>query len=171
VEQQKSRPYVIVDFEFRDHAIYLKIQNIGATIARDVRIKFDQPLASTFANSAVSESRVFREPIPMIAPGRTISLLLDSFPDRYERRDEFPMEYAVTIEYEDIYGIPFTDPPYPLDLGTYDQTAVGPKGMPELVHEVQEIRKEMAKWTSASEGHSSTPSTTSSRRVGLIVRG
>ncbi|MFI0794099.1 hypothetical protein ACH4OY_15635 [Micromonospora rubida] len=152
VEQQKSRPYVIVDFEFRGIAIYLTIRNIGATMARDVRIKFDHPLVSTFPNSAVGESRVFRDPIPMIAPGRTISFLFDSFPERYAKREEFPMEYTVTIEYEDAEGKPYTDPPYPLDLGTYDQSAVSSKGLPEIVREVEKIRKEMAKWTSGVRG-------------------
>ncbi|MFF4894618.1 COG1361 family protein [Micromonospora chersina] len=152
VRLEQSRPYVIVDFEFRGIAIYLTIRNIGMTMARDVRIKFDSPLVSTFANSAVGESRVFREPIPMVAPGRTISFLFDSFPDRYAKREEFPMEYAVTIEYEDAEGKPYTDPPYPLDLGTYDQSAVSPKGLPELVREVEKIRKEMAKWRVGTRG-------------------
>jgi hypothetical protein len=152
VRLEQTRPYVIVDFEFRSILICLRIQNIGTTMARDVRIKFDQPLTSTFPNSSVGESRVFREPIPMLAPGRTISIPFDSFPARHERRDEFPMEYTVTIEYDDGAGHPYSDPPYPLDLGTYNEAAADPNGLPELVQEVEKIRKEMHRWTQGTQG-------------------
>ncbi|WP_229076071.1 hypothetical protein [Actinoplanes sp. DH11] len=152
VRLDQSRPYVIVDFEFRDFLVYLKIQNIGKTMARDVRIKFDQPLTSTLANPGFTKSRLLREPIPMLAPGRSVSLLFDSFPDRYERRKKFPMDHTVTIEYDDDRGTPYTDPPYPLDLDAYVGASSDPKGLAELVREVEKIRHEMKSWTDEGRG-------------------
>lgn len=144
---EQARPYVIVDFEFRNIMICLKVQNIGKTMARDVRIKFDQPLTSTWPEAAALHARLLREPIPMLAPGRSITLVFDSFPDRHERQDEFPMGYAVTIEYEDDLGKPFTDPPYPLDLGAYADALIDQKGLPDLVGEITKLRQEIGKWT------------------------
>ncbi|MBM2621189.1 hypothetical protein JIG36_37375 [Actinoplanes sp. LDG1-06] len=149
---EQARPYVIVDFEFRSVVVYLKIHNIGKTMARDVRIKFDHPLTSTLSSVEALESRLLSEPIPMLAPGRSISLVFDSFPARYSRRDEFPMDYAVTVEYDDDLGKPYSDPPYPLDLRTYVGSAVDPKGLPELVDEVGKVRRELHKWTDGSRG-------------------
>jgi hypothetical protein len=150
VRREQNRPYVIVDFEFRSFVIYLAIRNIGSTVARNARISFDKKLGSTLPGRAkIDDLRLFTEPIPMLAPGRRISVLLDSFPARVERGD-LPMSYTVTVDYEDSSGRPYNDPPYPLDLGTYRESAMEPKGLPELVGEVEKLRKEAAKWT---EGH------------------
>jgi hypothetical protein len=150
VRLDQARPYVVVDFEFRNVLIYLRIQNIGKTMARDVRVKFDEPLTSTLANSAALTSRLLSEPIPMLAPGRSVSLIFDSFPSRYERQHEFPLSYSVMIEYDDDRGQPFNDPPYPLDLGSYAEASLDPKGLPDLVGEIVKLRQELHKWTDTS---------------------
>lgn len=153
VDEQKSRPYVIVDFEFRGQTIFLQIRNIGATMARDVRIKFDQPLVSSIERPRrIADSPLFREPIPMIAPGRRISVLFDTFPERNKRRNEFPMQYGVTIEYEDADGKPYTDPLYPLDLDTYAEAVVDPAGLAQLVAELKMVRKHVTNWSRGPHG-------------------
>ena len=150
--REQSRPYVIVDFEFRSFLIYLAIKNIGTTMARNVRITFDKPLDSTFSRPReIDDSRLFKEPIPMIAPGRQIRILFDSFQDRVAKPG-LPMAYTVTIHYQDTHGRHYREPPYPLDLGIYVDTALEPKGLPELVDEVERLRKETGKWTDGIRG-------------------
>lgn len=147
LRKEQSRPFVIVDFEFRNILVYLQISNIGTTIARDVEIKFDKPLTTTLGRPAeVDESPLFERPIPMMAPGRRISILFDSFIGR-AGRDDMPMVYQVSLTYRDAHGRTFEDPPYPLDLGIYTASAIERKGLPELVDEVGKVGKELAKWT------------------------
>ena len=140
---EESRPFVILDFEFRSVLVHLAVRNISAAVARNVRISFDQPLGSTLSPpTEIDEATIFKEPIPMLAPGRTISILFDSFPARASRQD-LPMAYTVTLAYEDVHGRAYDDPPYQLDLGTYAETALAPKGMPDLVTEIKELRTQV----------------------------
>jgi hypothetical protein len=46
LREEQARPFVIVDFE-PGFLVYLTVENIGRTMARDVTIRFDKPLAST----------------------------------------------------------------------------------------------------------------------------
>jgi hypothetical protein len=41
---------------------------------------------------------------------------------------------------------------YTLDLGMYAETVVPPKGMPELVTEVEQLRKEIQLWRGTGRG-------------------
>ncbi|MEH1098204.1 hypothetical protein [Micromonospora sp. CPCC 205561] len=141
-----------MDFEFRSILVYLTIRNIGTTIARDVRITFDKKLESSLGkDSELNDSPLFREPIPMIAPGRKISVLFDSYNSRAGDK-ELPMQYTVTLKYRDTDGKRHVDPPYPLDLAMYEGSSLEPKGIPELVDEVQKARKTMEKWTQGIKG-------------------
>ncbi|MEV6695235.1 hypothetical protein AB0M35_27555 [Micromonospora sp. NPDC051196] len=152
VRLEQSRPYVIVDFEFRSILVYLKIENIGTTIARNVEIKFDPPLESASGRrERIRESSLFRQPIPMLAPGRKIAIRLDSYNTRAS--SGLPMQYTVSISYEGVGSQKqFIDPPYPLDLKMYEGASVEPRGLPDLVREVEGIRSEIRKWTSGISG-------------------
>lgn len=151
LRKEQSRPYVIVDFEFRGFLIYIAIRNIGTTIARDVVIKFDQPLSSSTDTVKIAKSPLFTKPIPMIAPNRKIAILLDSFPAR-AKHGGHPMQYSVESRYHDTIGESYEDPPYPLDLPIYADTSIEPKGLPDLVKEVKIMRREFAKWTDGLRG-------------------
>ena len=107
IRDEENRPYVIVDFEFRSFLSLLAIKNIGRTMALRVRINFDKPLTSTVSRPLeIDEARVFNDSIPMIAPGRTISVLFDSFPARASNLIDMPMTYAVQLTYQDVRGQP-----------------------------------------------------------------
>ncbi|WP_328651316.1 hypothetical protein OG598_24950 [Micromonospora sp. NBC_00330] len=152
VHREQTRPYVIVDFEFQNIYVYLSIQNIGSTIARDVRITFDKELeSSTGRGSAINDSPVFRDEIPMIAPGRKISVMFDNYNRRAESK-ELPMQYTVNLTYRDTDGKRYKDPPYPLDLAMYEGSSIAPKGLVELVKAVEGVRDTMNKWTNHTSG-------------------
>ncbi len=149
--EEQARPFVIVDFTFRKFLIYLTVRNIGKTPALDVSITFDQPLSSTLEDAeAVTDSPLFKAPIPMLAPGRVISVLFDG-PTRFTDAS-LPRIYYVTVKYSDPKRRRFEDPPYPLDLNQYLGSALEQDGLPELVKEVKDIGRTLGRWTDGIRG-------------------
>ena len=144
---EQARPFVIVDFE-PGFLVYLTVENLGRTMARDVSIRFDKPLESTLTGRLpgrreLDESPLFREPIPALPPGKKIRVLFDQINDRLKAG--LPLTYDVELRYRGPTGRKTWTEPYRLDLGMYlgSQPA---KGIPELVAEVENIRKEIGKW-------------------------
>ncbi|WP_026208463.1 hypothetical protein [Catelliglobosispora koreensis] len=140
---EEARPYVIVDFDFRGVIVLLVIQNIGRSIAHDVEINFDPPLASKAFD--FDDVQALKGPIRMMAPGRKIPFFFDSVLERSPDAG-LPDSYSVSISYRDSAGTKYDDPPYTLDLQTFLGTAMPPNGLPELVGHVRDMRDEMRKW-------------------------
>jgi hypothetical protein len=150
LREEQARPFVIVDFE-PGFLVYLTVANLGRTMARDVSIRFDKPLESTLSGPhEIDESPLFREPIPTLPPGKKIRVLFDQYAARMEA--ELPLTYDVTLRYKGPTGKKEWEHPYRLDLGMYLGSALPPKGLPELVDEVEKIRKELEKWKEGGRG-------------------
>lgn len=150
LREEQARPFVIVDFE-PNFLVYLMVENIGRTMARDVRIEFDKPLQTTLERPReLDETPLFREPIPTLPPGKKIRVLFDQFNDRLEA--DLPLTYDVKLRYRGPVGRKAWEDRYRLDLGMYIGAGLPPKGIPELVTEVESIRNEIKKWTGDS-GH------------------
>lgn len=82
LREEQARPFVIVDFE-PGFLVYLTVENIGRTMARDVTVRFDKPLASTLTGPReINESPLLRQPIPTLPPGRKIRVLFDQYDAR-----------------------------------------------------------------------------------------
>jgi hypothetical protein len=144
LREEQARPFVIVDFE-PGFLVYLTVENLGRTVARDVRIEFDKPLQSTLQGPReVDESPLFREPIPTLPPGKKIRVLFDQFSARLDAG--LPLTYDVKLRYRGPISRKEWEHPYRLDLGMYLGSELPPKGLPELVAEVERIRKEIDKW-------------------------
>jgi hypothetical protein len=77
-------------------------------------------------------------------------VLFDSAPARLE--SDLPRAYDVTVRYEGPFGQHYQPDRYPLDLSMYLGSVLPPKGLPELVGEVEKLRKELAKWTDGTRG-------------------
>ena len=70
LREEQARPFVIVDFE-PGFLVYLTVENLGRTMAREVSICFDKPLESSLSGRReLDESPLFREPIPALPPAR-----------------------------------------------------------------------------------------------------
>jgi hypothetical protein len=150
LREEQARPFVIVDFE-PGFLVYLTVENIGRTVARDVSIRFDKPLESTLSGPReIDESPLLRKPIPTLPPGRKIRVLFDQYAARLEAK--LPLTYDVTLRYKGPFGKREWEHPYRLDLGIYLGSQEPPKGLPELVTEVENIRKELEKWRSGTRG-------------------
>ena len=144
LREEQARPFVIVDFE-PGFLVYLTVENLGRTMARDVRIDFGKQLQTTLAgHSELDESPLFRQPIPTLPPGKKIRVLFDQFNDRTQAG--LPLTYDVEVRYRGPTGGKYWKDTYRLDLGMYLGSALPAKGIPELVSEVENIRKEMERW-------------------------
>ena len=168
LREEQARPFVIVDFE-PGFLVYLTVENLGRTMARDVTIEFDQPLESTLRGPReIDESPLFREPIPALPPGKKIRVLFDQFNDRTEAK--LPLTYDVEVRYRGPTGNKPWKDTYRLDLGMYLGSALPPKGIPELVTEVENIRKEISKWQGSSSLRGLLVHTVSQRREDSVAR-
>ena len=94
--EDQTRPFVIVDFEFQGWEVLITIRNIGSTPATDVEIKFDQPLKSPL-DLEPDELAVFSRGIPMLAPGRAISIPFGNGPKFFEDDPGVPLRYEAVV--------------------------------------------------------------------------
>jgi hypothetical protein len=141
LREEQARPFVIVDFE-PGFLVYLTVENLGRTMAREVSIRFDKPLKSSLSvPREIDETPLFREPIPALPPGKKIRVLFDHFDGR--RNAGLPLTYNVELRYRGPVGRKEWTDLYRLDLGMYLGSQLPPKGIPELVTEVENVRKEI----------------------------
>ena len=139
-----------MDFEFRGFLVRIAIKNIGVTPALNVAVKFDKALHQVSPKGYdINQSSVFASPIPMLAPGRTIRINLDSGPAIF-KDGTVPLRYDASVTYSDVRGKRYEDPPFPLDLSPYKHTPIEPKGLPDLVAELEKVRKDLDKWSSSN---------------------
>ncbi len=144
LREEQARPFVVVDLE-PGFLFYLTVENLGRTMARDVRIQFDKPLESTLQGPReFDESPLFREPIPALPPGKKIRVLFDAFGARVDAN--LPLTYEVTLTYGDHSGKRTWKDLYRLDFGMYLGSELPRKGLPDVVAELERIRKEIEKW-------------------------
>jgi hypothetical protein len=149
LREEQARPWILVDFE-PGFIFWLTIENIGRTVATDIRIRFRPDLASTQSRPwAWEESTLLTDGIPMLPPNKKLRAFFDSFPERL--KSDLPMTYDVEVEY---HGPTKQKKPltshYRLDLNFYVGMSPSPKGIPDLVKTLEDIKGEMHKWTDRS---------------------
>lgn len=104
-EENRPRPYVIVDFVFENGLFWIAIENIGERPAIGLSITFDKAFHGA-DGQVIPKMAVFRG-IPFLAPRRRITTLLDSSAAYYARHE--PTDITVTVTYSDSSGAPFKD--------------------------------------------------------------
>jgi hypothetical protein len=149
LREERARPFVVVDFVLWNIIIELKIENIGATMARDVRFKFTPPLQSTFDTEAghtpLREASVFQDGIRSLPPGKEIVMLFDRGPTRTEQG--LPDAYEVEVSFTDALGKRRTDV-MTIDLGIYrDTSRIRRRELHDFYKPLEDIAKELKKWT------------------------
>lgn len=157
LREEQTRPFVTVSFR-PSHATVCNIiiRNEGKTLARNVRFRFDPEWESSQSErNKVRESKVWREGIPTLVPGQEITILADSFPQRY-KRDDLPRTYAVEVSYEGLPGSssrksarrsPKFTLNYTLDFDIfygYNQAQL--YGVHELADAARQVRTILASW-------------------------
>lgn len=150
LREEQARPWVVVRFD-PGFIFGIVVENIGKTVAKDVKVGFDPHLESTWNRPwGWEESSLLEAGIPMLPPGDALRFDFDTYTDRLE--SDLAMQYSVTVTYLDTVGRPLPADKYRLDLKLYEGMTLPPKAFPDLVQEVEKLRKEIAKWTDGVRG-------------------
>lgn len=67
----------VFEFGTDPDLLLLLAENIGQTLARDVKLTFNPPLRTTFERRAIENSSLVTEGVPSMPPGRRIEGLFD----------------------------------------------------------------------------------------------
>lgn len=150
LREAQAQPFVIADIQpGRVWANYLTlvIENIGTTLARDVRVAFDPPLSTTLEGSDLPGGKLLKDGIAALPPGRRIETLFDLSHDRLDRK--LPMRFAVTVRFSDFRGKEQEQLPYVIDLSyMYDLEMIGEKTIHDMAESLEKIRREIERWRS-----------------------
>lgn len=123
IHREQNEPYVIVDIQPSDPTsgiLVVVIENIGPTVARNVRISCDPPPVSGWGDDLTEMlQRALSRSIPMLPPGRRLEFLLDN-QDRFKNSD-LPTAYTFTVESEGPGG-PVEPLEYVVDFGTWAES-------------------------------------------------
>lgn len=148
-----ERPFVVVDLDGeRLHGfVFVEVCNQGRTMARDVRFKFNPPLASTFDDTGygVTTMKMFTQGIPMLTPGRRISALFDSAPHREQAKlpDVYTAEVSYTGEPDGNGVARQYEDTIVLDLAVLkNRLSVGQQGLHEIGKHLEELAKTVSGW-------------------------
>ncbi len=148
--EQESRPFVIVDIEPSPvwrNLLNLVIENVGSTVARDVRLNFTPPLQSSSDKIDLESTVLLREGVPMLPPGRRIQTFFDASHDRKDSGD-LPMRYDVTVSLSDYRGRQQEEQRYVIDLQhLYGLTEIREYGIHHASQALREIEKSVKKWS------------------------
>ncbi|WNY33075.1 hypothetical protein Q9Q99_12640 [Curtobacterium flaccumfaciens] len=100
---ESSRPYVMVDFEFRSEIILeVVVRNDSATPASEVKVLSEPAFKSTMHGREAVFAKITDSDyvIRHLGPGRKLRWTLDRAPD-YFKETSMPRSYEVTVSYED----------------------------------------------------------------------
>lgn len=119
VRHEETRPYVQIDFEVKQHMVYLRLQNLGRTAARNLSFKSVPPLESSMdRGDRHGPSRFLDRQWPSFAPGKDITSIFDSAITTLADHNARPTGYKVTASYDDSTGMHFDDVSV-LDIESY----------------------------------------------------
>lgn len=157
LREAQFRPFVVIDFDVASHPrfIYLVISNLGPVMARDVSFAFYPELSSSFDDESIegapptfADLKLFREGLPTLPPGKQIAVLFDSWMHRGDRPDA----YTVKIAYRGERSRPYEEE-MSVDLAPYRYLRrIERRGLHDIHGELEQIRKELHKWTAPGGG-------------------
>lgn len=142
---ESQQPYVVVDIrasDFISEALILIVENVGPTVARNVRIRFDPPIQTSMDGDnpeKLADALIFTQGIPHLPPGRRIEALFDIGWQFFKK--DLPRKYTVTVEADGPYGAvePLT---YLIDLEIYRKLRhLAVKTLHQQVKEIEKLRK------------------------------
>lgn len=147
--EDQIRPFVVVDIQpspVWGNILNLVVENIGATLARDVRLTFNPPLATSIKDYAIGASVLITEGIPALPPRRQVTAMFDISHDRVNT--DLPMRYQATVALSDARGRPQETIEYIIDLGfLYGLRRVNEYGMHHAAKALQGIEQNVKRWT------------------------
>ncbi|WOX11356.1 hypothetical protein [Streptomyces sp. N50] len=167
VHREQNEPYVIVDIQLHEAGsllLGLIIQNVGPTLARNVRIAVTPDLTSTQGDD-VGEAlaQVIARPIAMMPPGRRLVYFFDSAVRRFE--SDLPMLFEFTVHGDGPMG-PVEELKYTVDLEVLSETLVGQRATKPLEDRLDKVSKGLRDLTGYyQEANQQAIAATRSRRM------
>lgn len=144
--REESRPYVVADFEYEDHIIYVVVSNLGKTPAADVVIRFTPELEGMCNLSQT----IFKDRIRFLPPQRAIKSVVHVSWEFFDEKDERPTEYDVHITYRRVNSRDRYVERYRLDLAWFQHiTSVSRKGVHEIADSLDKMQRtfdRVVKW-------------------------
>lgn len=152
LRDEQARPFVSVDFESSPawmNAINIVVENIGKTIAKNVRITFDPAIQSSYLDSdnyEIGSSTLLARGVPAMPPGKRIVTLFDLSHERI--KTDLPMTYNVRVELQDFRGRDQEPLEYILDLSyRYTMQQVGVDNIHDISQTLKKIERNIGRWT------------------------
>lgn len=151
LRRSQTRPFVVVDTA-PDFLIYLTVENIGKTVARNLTFEFPvKPIPVLDPeNNDVENAPLFKDGVKVLPPGKRYRVFFDSFNARMEN-PELPMVYEVIAHYEDDDGYSYHDP-FTLDLNSFLHTEPEVAALPKIAAELAAIAKQTQRWSDGANG-------------------
>jgi hypothetical protein len=155
--EDQTRPFVSIDFETRKGVIFLVIENVGRTLARNARFKFNPELSGSLDDSkraepwSIASLKMFRDGIPSLPPRKRLITAMDIAPQR--KPGAYPDVYEVTVDYDSADGKRHYTEPITLDLGVYwGLIRVEQKDVDDIHKRLEELVGVVKKWTATGGG-------------------
>ncbi|WP_033280182.1 hypothetical protein [Streptomyces sp. NRRL F-525] len=145
LREEQAQPFVVVDFADNPvmrQGIDFVVENMGQTLARNVKIVVDPPFATTFDQYGypLKDAPLITEGIPSLPPRKRITALFDGAPER--RESGLPMKYTATVRFEDAHGRAQEPLTYILDLSIrYSLLSPTEYGMSDAAEALRKIAK------------------------------
>ncbi|MGP3633873.1 hypothetical protein ACTU45_10980 [Streptomyces sp. 24-1644] len=140
VHREANEPYVIVDIQPRDPWSFIfvvLIENVGPTVARNVRITATPELESSLGATETSELRqALERAIPFMPPGRRLAYFFDT---NNRWRSGLPMVFEFAVESTGPYG-PMETTRYLVDLNVLGAHILSERPTKKVEDEVQQVR-------------------------------
>lgn len=157
LREEQARPFVVVDFEpspVWGNIINLVIENVGKTLAKNVRFTFEPPLQSSQQSRDgydFAETVLLRSGIPAMPPGKHFTALFDLSHERVDT--DLPMTYTVRVDLDDAQGRAQEPLEYVLDLNfRYGLRRIEEKTTHDVAKSLKEIETAVKRWTQHSSG-------------------
>lgn len=157
LQEEQARPFVVVDFEpspVWGNLIDLVFENVGKTLAKNVRFTFDPPLESSQKAQDgydFSKAAILTNGIPAMPPGSRVSALFDLSHERINTA--LPMSYTVRVDLQDALGRDQEPLEYVLDLNfRYGLRRVETRTIHDVAKSLKEIEKAVGRWTQHFNG-------------------
>lgn len=134
---QEIAPYIVSYFEFKDHDLYLVVENVGKGLAKDVKFEFNPELQTDYD---ISNTPLIRDGLPSMPPKYKVKTFFNDIPTYLN--SELPLKYDVKITYNGGLNEEIRSMEYTLDLGFIEKIEfIDENKMHNLVNEIKEMRK------------------------------
>ena len=143
LERERSRPHVVIRFDFSIPFLSLIVENTGLTTARNVRFEMDRMLTIVTGLMSGQPVSFLERPIASLAPSQKLKTILGSWGDAEKTWDG--LSFAGTIRYETEEGREINEP-FEIELESQKNLLYGgDKGLHQIALALEKIAASMEK--------------------------